>query len=377
MAVDTVRLRSPSIGERQAHRIEQNCKRKQQVDLATGVYDYEITTGSLAGSWDDRLSVRVEREEIVRLSKTGAVIARRCEPYLTVEGSVHKALLGHNIYGGPVEPVAAIRWLLHDLAGRLWIDLPNADGWTVQKIDWAEVYNLGTYEAAQEYMLGLNRATFPRRQVDRYGDESLHSHGSTTTVKVYRKAPEFYHHDYKRLRTQISESELAELQERASGLLRCEVSIKTRKLAADNKGEKPSVAWLTREYLESVHDREMARLLREANSTMETVRTHLEVSRRLEMFYKPELANRLFGTWFQLATLGEEIVKGKMPARTFYRQRKQLQQAGCSWQAANVKIVPQLSVIPLGFAPVRTSPRRLADQAPQVVRQVAPFLLAA
>jgi II/X family phage/plasmid replication protein len=133
---------------------------------------------------------------------------------------------------------------------------------------------------------------------------------------------------------------------------------------------------VTQAYLEGVHDREAARLLKEAAGTMETVRTHREVSRRLQSTYQGELGNRLFGTWLQLAALGEKEVKRDMAARTFYRQRKQLIDAGCSWAATDV-IILKTSAVPQGFSPVRYDRRRLTEEAEQVKLQLYSYSRAA
>ena len=93
--------------------------------------------------------------------------------------------------------------------------------------------------------------------------------------------------------------------------------------------------------------------------------------------YSQKLSNHLFGTWMQLATLGERVVKHEMPARTYYRQRKQLTDAGCAWNASDVQIVPRHSTIPLGFAPVRSDPRRLTEEADQVKYKLQSYSRAA
>jgi II/X family phage/plasmid replication protein len=167
-----------------------------------------------------------------------------------------------------------------------------------------------------------------------------------------------------------------ELQERANRILRLETSIKARKLAEDHGGEKPTVAQLTQEYLERVHDREITRLLKEAQTDMKTVRTHLEVSRRLSSMYSPELAGLLLGTWFKLSALGEKEVKRSMSKPTFYRQKKQLMDAGCSWNSTDV-VLMEHSLIPRGFSPVRRDPRRLVEESSKVVESLTPFRVCA
>lgn len=375
--IDTVRLASSSVSEATIKQVEQFMERRSCVHLGTGELSYEFTSGGLLGSWDSRVSVQVEREEWKHITTAGMILNTRserrvrgctskvaCEPYLVIEGSIHKAMLGHNIFGGPIDFATSCAWFIDELSQRMGVELPSVASWRVLRADWAEVFDLGSFEAVQEFIGALNSAEFPRRTVIRHGSESLYAPGRTTTIKAYHKGVEFSVHDWKRLKHFLDYPDLVTLQEQANCILRLETSIKAKKLADDFKGTKPSVLEVTREYLERVHDREVARLLKEGKSQMETVRTHKEVSRRLHETYSenPQLANLLFGTWLQLATLGETEVKVNMSPRTYYRQRKQLSDAGVSWQTTDV-YVSKHSAIPVGFSPVRHDPRRLTDEA--------------
>lgn len=376
--IDTLRIASPSLTEATIEQVEQSLIRRQAVELATGDVQYEFTSGTLEGSWDSRVSVRVEREEWVATKlkgKSNAAYKVPCEPYLVVEGSVHKALLGHNVYGGPLPPALSGAWFVDNIAGRAGVALPPSEYWRVLRVDWAEVFDLGSFEAVQEYVSGLNMASFPRREVVRHGSESIFAPGSTTTIKAYHKGPEFSAHDWRRLKGHMDHGELVALQDRANRILRVETSIKARKLTEDF-GHKPLVCELTQDYLERVHDREVARLLKEADIEMQTVRTHREVNRRLQDTYGSELASRLFGTWLQLAATGEQEVRRNMARPTFYRQRKQLIDSGCSWAATDV-IVLKTSAVPVGFSPTRGDRHRLTDEAEQVQLQLYSYNRAA
>lgn len=386
--LDTVKLVSPALGEPEAEAIERACVLRSAVTVATGELVYSLTTGSLSGSWDSRVSVRVEREswdpdrwepdwkERLRTIEgetfTAGSTKRRSAPYLVVEGSVHKALLGHNIYGGPVCVQAACRWFVADVAERLGLALPCGDEWEVQRVDWAEVYELGSWEACEEYVSGLNMAQFPRRKVVRYGAESLMSVGKTTALKFYHKGPEFHSHDRKRLSAWHDSDGLEALQRRANGILRVETSIKARKLQQDFEG-KPRVKEVESAWLCEVHDREVTRLLREAQGEMEIVRTHREVSRRLSEVYDQRLANTLFGTWLQLSALGEAEVKKTMKKATWYWQRKRLVDAQVSWHGSDVIVRPSKSAVPAGFSPVRSDPRRLIEVDPTIREKLGIF----
>lgn len=374
--LDTVRLRSPKVEPGVAWQAEQSCQRRMGIEISTGEKLYEITTGSLQGSFDERVSVRVMREEWVVVEGQKQAVQVACEPYVLIEGSVHKALMGHNVWGGPTDPVAACRWLVADVGERLGVQLPDGGEWTVQRVDWSEVYELPSFEAVQEYMHGLNSCSYPRRQVTRFGDTGIHAPGGTTTVKIYHKGPEFSKHDRKRLKARLGLRAVAQLQEHANRLLRFEVEVHARKLDEDF-GHKPTVREVTRQYLEGVHDREGGRLLREGQGEMRTVRTSVAVSRRLREMYAPALANTLFGTWMQLSALGEEEVKRTLSRRTFYRQRKQLEQASVSWKGSDIRCIAQLLACPEDFSPVRTDVRRLLQVAPEVGEKLEAFSLAA
>lgn len=403
--LDTVLLESPSIDPEKAAQIEAFLKTRRQVDNQTGEVEYQFVSGSLRGSWDSSVAVNVKRQKWVsrkdfrRAAGRVSTTLEDCSPYLTIEGSVHKAILGHNVYGGSLDPVASCRWFVNDVARRLSLELPMSDEWLIQRMDWAEVFDLGSIDACYEYVRGLRLANYPRREVNKFGEHSIHAPGSTTTTKVYHKGKEFDAHDSKRLSRCVVEPEItnirqfkdaqlvevikeavyydvAALQGIANNLLRFEVSIKSRKLKADF-GEQPTVVMMTRDYLEGVHDEEIARLVREGKDDMETVRKHNEVNARLHQIYDARLANDLFGVWLQFAALGEKVARQHIPRSTFYRLRKQLQDAGISWNAADVQIVESASSIPAGFSPVRTDPRRLIEEAPEVVSALRPYLLAA
>jgi hypothetical protein len=110
---------------------------------------------------------------------------------------------------------------------------------------------------------------------------------------------------------------------------------------------------------------------------METVRKNREVRDRLFEVYKSRLAGVLFGTWLQLAALGEKATCANLTRPTFYRQLKQLQDAGVAWHGGDVRIVEVASILPANFSPVRKDARRLVGEDAKVVELLAPFRRAA
>ena len=102
---------------------------------------------------------------------------------------------------------------------------------------------------------------------------------------------------------------------------------------------------------------------------MTTVRLEKEVSARLFAAYSPELAGSLYGMWVRLSAHGEKEVKKSMKLPTFYRKRKQLVEAGCSW--AGTDIVIKHSSIPVGFSLRRADPRRDTIEDPRITDLLA------
>lgn len=387
--IDTLRIKSPYLSESLGVAVDSRLKSRIGVDNATGETLYEIVSDALEGSFDHRVSVRVMREEIVYLKPLrpwgkGTTTMRACAPYVLLEGSVHKAIMGHNVYGGPLDVLPAARWFVRYVGKLLGVVFPPADEWFVCRVDWAEAYEMGSYEGCEEYIQGMNRCHYPRRKANRYGSQALMFSGTVTSWKVYHKGPEFDKHDRKRL-SSLEEFDVPALQGFANQVLRVETSIKLPKLKEDFKdltkkrkkdfGSLPLVSDLTRSYLESVHDINTARVLRDGESEMETVRTAREVRARLHSKYRPTLANTLYGLWVDLSTMDEQEVRCCLPRPTWYRHKKQLEDAGVSWTGTDV-LLKEHSHIPQGFAPVRNDPRRMTEESPEVRRALAAYSVA-
>jgi II/X family phage/plasmid replication protein len=377
--IDTVKLRSPYLSEQVASLVEQHLKRRLAVQIDTGEVLWELTCDELAGSWDNRISVRIWREQVVTLEPIknskgreqgfgkAVSVMEPCPPYLVVEGSVHKAMTGHNITGGPLSFQAAVCWFANELSAYvLRVALPYAPEWWVERVDMTECYCLPV-EAIDDFITSMNAAQYPRRKAIRYGSESIFFPGTTTSAKVYHKGPEFWKHDRKRLRELVGEGELYDLQMLANGIMRVEVCIKAKKLKADFGG-KPTVVQVTDAYLEAVHDREVAKFLKEGQSDMETVREAQDVVRRLGAIYahrqRGGLTATLYGLWVQLATIGEGEVKKHYPLSTYKRLKKQLAEAGISWAGTNVML--RETAIPADFSLCRTSRYRDAQEDPRI-----------
>jgi II/X family phage/plasmid replication protein len=371
MAYDTIKLKSPAIDRSVMRRIEQQCILRSGTDLASGEIMYELFTGQLLGSWDSRISVLPKYEDFV-LDKNGRPRLHACEPYLIIEASVHKVMHGHNVYGGPSNFLEAARYLVALVEKLLETELLPADYWTVHRVDVAHVYNLSK-PACKEFFDSIQLRNFPRRQKNsaKY-DMAIYFAGKTTTVKFYHKGTEFRVHDYSRLRSffrtlfthqygtdpknvERVEKKLQALQRLADNRLRVEVEIHSDKLQYDY-GKNPTVAEITDEYLERIHDGEIERLLREGKQSMETVRNTTAVMTRLQNVYGDTRGAQLYGFWSALCTLNENVVRAKFSRATYFRNRKLLEDAGVSWRSSNITVTANDSLIH-DFSPMRADRR--------------------
>lgn len=373
--LDTIKVKSPELPPEILEAVAVQLKTRMRVDNATGKVETEFTSGMLEGSYDHRTRVEVCREQ---LRKIPGALTRSGRPefamepcsHLIIEGSAHKAMQGWNISGGPEDPRAAVRWYIASIAESLGVPLPDGDLWTYMRIDWAECFDLGNFEACQEFLGVLGLAKFPRRQISTYGGETVSFNGTTTGWKIYHKGPEFHVHDFKRLRSVLPADQLTFLQGFANGILRVETSLKLKKLLQDFNGN-ASVKAVTVDYIVGVYEQETLRVIRESEQDMDTVRRNRDVRCRLFEKYGDRLGGVLYGTWLSLCACGEQEVRRTLTRPTFYRQRKQLQDAGVSWFGSDVQVVA--TAIPEGFSLRLSDPRRLVGESDAVKRALMPY----
>lgn len=349
--IDTLKLVSPELSAEAVASVVAASVHRYAVDNATGEELWSFTSGELAGSHDHRIRFNIRDKSIV------------------IEGSVHKLLLGHNIFGGSDDLQACARFIVSGISARLGVDLPPADLWAVHQIDEANGYLFEGFDAVEGYFRAMQGVSYPRRQVSRHAFQSIHVPGRLTTLKLYHKGVEFSKHDRKRLKRGMLRADLDWLQKYANGVLRSEVSIRRR--LVEDFGHWPLVSEVPAGYAKRIHDSELARLVREGKAEMQTVRTFLEVKARLHEVYTPRNAHLLLGTWMQLSAMGEAETKKHMPPRTYFRHRSQLLDAGCSWHSADIHQGAQL--FPMDFVPVSSSPYAITGEHDDVKAKLDPF----
>ena len=372
--IDTLALRSPYLEEKDAQALEFQLFTRLGIINKTLEVQYEITTGQIRGSYEHTVALCLKRDQFLALppkeEKQPALVTKiATPPYITVEGSVHKALLGHNCFGGPRDPEASCRWFVDHLRKATGVNLPDASEWTVTRIDWAECFDMGSPEACEDFIRSMAMASYPRRgEPSRFKNETVFWKGSHTTEKVYWKGPEYRRHDFKRLCEHLGAKQAIMIRDMAQRIVRAETTIRAKKLKADFL-EAPKPGQLTEAYLETVWAKNFGRIIREGKEDMQTVRDTIDVARRLHHVYAPALANSLYAMWLQLATLPGTEVRKIHPKSSYYRKLQQLRNAGISWH--DTDIIIEGSTVPRDFLMTLDDRRRIDAVAPEVHRQLA------
>jgi II/X family phage/plasmid replication protein len=362
--IDTLILKSPYITRDLADRITNMCEYRVGVDLNSGVMLYEITTGSLNNSYNHKISIKVSTKEFKstvlnqkfmnkNMKLQTITTLEECEPYIQIEGSVHKALLGHNCFDGPTDVYNSCKYFIMLVENLLDIKF-NLDynKWELIKIDRSEVFELPTFKNIKEWINSINvNINYSRRKVMKYHNDSFEIPGSTTTFKLYHKGIEFKKHDYKRLSKYINKSDLQNIYEKALKLIRVEISIKHRKLKDDFKKDKIYINEINQEYLDKCYDSEIKKVFKEDICDMDVVRNCYDVNERLNNTYSKRKAGSLIGTWYKLTTIGEIETLKTMTETTYYRHKQELLNAKISWIGTDIIIKKSV----LDFIPIRNS----------------------
>jgi II/X family phage/plasmid replication protein len=287
---------------------------------ATGEVEWQLSTGSIEGSHSSSIHLRIFEGHEGR--------------QLVVEGSVHKLALGHNVLGNADGFQERAAELIASVSSQLELALAPPAEWSVQRVDVALLFDLGSPAAVQQFFRGMRGCVYPRRKVATYGLESIYAPGTVTAVKLYHKGPEFKKHG-RELRKTLHHASARYLQEAADRRLRVEVEIKARRLAsmdaARRAKRKPFVSEVTDAWLDSTFNEELDRFLRERRAALPIVRRQHEVHARLRETYSRSRADNLYGLWSVLSSHGEDATKAKYARSSYYRNRKLLVDAGVAW----------------------------------------------
>src|SRR6185437_16965905 len=114
--LDTIVMTTEALTEAHYQIIQNQLQARSGVEPATGEVKYLRYVASVAIPATGA-SIRFTVDTAQWIKMPGERSPYRVEKKsFRVEGSIHKAMQGHNVYGGPVNPQEAIWWLVNQTA---------------------------------------------------------------------------------------------------------------------------------------------------------------------------------------------------------------------------------------------------------------------
>jgi hypothetical protein len=283
---------------------------------------------------------------------------------LRVEVSIHKAMHGHNVYGGPREPQEALYWLVNLVSELLSCPMPPLHYWYIRRLDIAESFDLGSLENVRGWIQAKKLVVYPRREVHFWGNNGFAANGTTTTLRAYAKGIQFHAEGgYKQLLQCRDAAYAFEVSRIAEKTLRCETEIKDPvfdKLDEGGRADTLTSEWLHKE----MYEKSWRQFLRPIDSDSRLVHTAVEVEARLRATYPdPARVLGLYSVWCLLAVRGEGWYRTQVAGSTWRKQRAALEKAFVSWESTNVLTVDCPGSIQ-DFFPSLTCPERLTEILP-------------
>ena len=249
-----------------------------------------------------------------------------------VEGSVHKAMHGHNVYGGESDPQAALSWLLNVVGEMLSCPMPSLNHWCLVRADFAASFDLGNLANVRGWIRAKNLVVYPRREMEFFSDLGFRAVGTTTTLKCYAKGPQFHKEGGYQVLLKCSSPEHAfEVSRIADRTLRCEIEMKAPLLAKQSD----NAEGVLEGFMRFTYEHEWRKLLRPIDSDSRTIHTAVEVASRLESSY-PDGWLHLYLVWCAVAIRGEAWYRTQVDASTWYKSKIKLEASNVSWVDTDV-----------------------------------------
>lgn len=360
--IDTVRLNSRPLREDEIQMFRHLGKEKRAVSNETGELLYCFTTAEMKGSWENRILLKIQDKQWVNPSGNQAAFTVECDPYLIIELSLHKFVMGHNVFGGSNDLIGQLDYFIRSL--NKWFDSKlDVSDFVVERIDYAEVFEFSAKEKISKWVEIMSKANYPRRKTLRVDEQTLYFSGTTSTLKFYHKGPEFKSHDHKRLRYLLDPEVLKRLQSQADRVLRIEVEVKKKKLKEMFEGKMPTPFELNMDMdrIQKFWDDEVKKVIRMKDKDIKKFDNVMDI----QDYLKDQLGNRLgasvYLTFLNLQLSGAKNTKKQMSKPTYYRHRKLLEDHGIDWTKAASEVVAEMKLDQevIDFRPYLTAKNRL------------------
>lgn len=283
---------------------------KTSYNKSNGEIYYEIVNDHLEGSYDSKLSVRVGCGSKYQFTNLGY--------FIEIEGSYHKIIKGYNSHNGYYNLVEISINLINLVNNAYNLQLPDISNWFLQRVDIAICYDLQNQENVKSYINSLSRCNYPRRNAKFYYDESIYLSGTSSTLKIYNKFLEFKKHDLKKFIN--TDFNLIEYLNQITGFVRFECEIKKKLLKKLYNNEKHiKIIDVKYEDLKNIWSDEFMKVIKFVKNDLEIVRNREDVLERLNNFFKPCQATRLYNFYCALQLNGENVLKKQISKATYYR----------------------------------------------------------
>lgn len=316
--IDTIKIYS-MIDKKTYEIIKSKSIVKTSYHNATGEIFYNIINDHLEGSYDSRLSVRVDLGSKYKFTD-GYVIE--------IEGSYHKLLRGYNSHNGFYNLSEIVLALIRIVENSYEISLPSLSHWFLNRVDVAICFDLYSQENVLRYIENLHMCDYPRRNLSNFGDyggTGIYYAGSSTTLKIYNKYSEFRKHDLKKFKN--TDFDIINYLDKIKGFIRFEVEIKKKKLVNIYNKKYIRVRNILYKDLKDVWCEEFMKLLKLYENDLKLIRKKQDVEKRLYTIYKDVKARRLYNFYLSLVIDGTDIVKARTSHNVYYTNIRDLKKA--------------------------------------------------
>lgn len=357
--LDTVVLTTEHLTAEQYTVIQEQLQARSGTDMSTGEVVYLRFVAAIPVPTSGA-SVRCTVDTSKWIKEPGQKTPHRvpCKSF-RVEGSIHKAMHIHNVFGGESKPQPALEWYLGLVGTLLGVSLPSLEHWQVARLDFAASFDLSSLDNVRGWIRAKSLVVYPRRQVNFYSDLGMEAPGTTTTLRAYAKGPQFHKEGgYSRMLQMATTDKAFDISRIAQRVLRCEIEIKPAKL----ESMITSAADLTEDCLRSLYESEWRKFLRPLDDDQRLAHTAVEVCSRLQTEY-PGAWLGLYQIWCLLAVRGEQWYRQHVAASTWRGQRAKLEAAYVSWESTNVLTIDAPEDVS-SFFPSLQEPRRLTEVLP-------------
>jgi Phage replication protein CRI len=153
--------------------------------------------------------------------------------FLVLEFSLPKYWYGHNI-DLLYDIITVLNELKKLFEKQLHCKFSKVETWLIFRVDCCYAWKCPTQLIAQQVLDSLKHLSYPRKKPKIY-PESIMFTGRTYSLKFYLKLPEFQTHDKKALLKGKANSDWINfLEQKASGILRCEATLRRQYLKTKN-----------------------------------------------------------------------------------------------------------------------------------------------